>query len=130
MAVAWPFLWLVWRHVGQLEDPAYLRTQRVVVVSDRVIERRSAPIGHSLGSPIAGSLTFMGMRYRFDSVIAACERENIAAGELYLEPGLVYVTESSRAHPSACASSARCSRTDGTDRVARMRKRTRGSPPA
>lgn len=93
LAVAWPFLWPVWRHVRQLEDPAYLRTQGVVVVSDRVIERRSGPIGHYLGSPIWGSVTFMGIGYRFDRVIAARERENIGAGELYLDPGLVYVTE-------------------------------------
>jgi hypothetical protein len=34
---------------------------------------------------------FKGLHYRFDRIIDAAMRERIAPGELYLEPGLVYV---------------------------------------
>jgi hypothetical protein len=86
-----PFHWLVRRHFLQLEDPAYLRRQGVVIQSDTVLAARSAPIGEYLGRPISGSLEFMGMRYRFDRVLDRRHRERIAPGELFVEPGLVYV---------------------------------------
>src|SRR6187402_1159469 len=88
-----PFIWLVHRHIRLMEDPAYLRRHGIVIVADRILEGRSAPIGHYMGRPIWESVTFMGMRYRFDRVIDAGKREGLQARELYLEPGLVYVTE-------------------------------------
>jgi hypothetical protein len=45
-----------------------------------------------MGRSIWGSVTFMGMEYRFDHVVPASHRERLAPGELYLEPGLVYIT--------------------------------------
>jgi hypothetical protein len=35
----------------------------------------------------------MGMVYRFDRILEPRRKERLAAGELYLEPGLVYVTD-------------------------------------
>jgi hypothetical protein len=43
-----------------------------------------------MGRPIWGSVTFKGMLYRFDRIQPAARREALAAGELFLEPGLVY----------------------------------------
>jgi hypothetical protein len=86
-----PFHWLVRRHFRQLAEPAYLRRQGVIVESDAVLEARSAPIGEFMGQPIWGSLQFMGMQYRFDHILDRRQRERIAAGELFLDPGLVYV---------------------------------------
>ena len=86
-----PFHWLVRRHFLQLEDPAFLRRHGVIIRSDKVLEARSAPIGEYLGRPIWGSLQFMGMRYRFDHVLDRRYRERIGDGELFVEPGLVYV---------------------------------------
>ena len=86
-----PFHWLMRRHFRQLSDPAYLRRQGVIVQSQAMLEARSAPIGEYLGQPIWGSLQFMGMHYRFDHIVDRRQRERIAAGELFLEPGLVYV---------------------------------------
>ena len=93
IAMALPLFWLVHRHFRLLLDPRFLRTQGVVIVADRILEERSAPIGVYKGYPIWGSVTFMGMQYRFDRVIDARHREHIKARELYLEPGLVYVTD-------------------------------------
>jgi hypothetical protein len=46
-----------------------------------------------MGCHIWGSVTFMGMVYRFDRILEPRRKERLAAGELYLEPGLVYVTD-------------------------------------
>lgn len=88
-----PLHWLVLRHFDQLGDPAYFRRHGVVIVCERALEARSAPIGEYMGRPIWGSVTFKGMEYRFDRVLDARCRERIGPGELFLDPGLVYVTD-------------------------------------
>jgi hypothetical protein len=90
--VALPWLWLVNRELDKVADPAYLRAHGVVIVSETVLQAHSEPIGQYLGHPIWGSVQFMGMEYRFDHVQERRARERLAPGELFLEPGLVYVT--------------------------------------
>jgi len=88
-----PPLWLVLRHFDRLDDPAYLRRQAIVVERESALEERAAPIGEYLGVPIAEAVVFKGLRYRFDHVLDRARRERIAPGQLFLEPGLVYVVE-------------------------------------
>jgi hypothetical protein len=85
-----PLNWLVRRHFDRLEDPTYLRRHGVVIVSGRTLQACSSPVGQFMGSPIWATVTFKGMVYRFDRVQPAARREALAAGELFLEPGLVY----------------------------------------
>jgi hypothetical protein len=92
LLVALPWYWLVRRELAKLTDPAYLRAHGVVIVSESALQARSEPIGQYLGHPIWGSVRFMGMEYRFDHVQDSRARERLAPGELFLEPGLVYVT--------------------------------------
>ena len=87
------FHWLVRRELNKLDDPGYLRRNGVVIVAPAALEAHSAPIGRYRDSEIWGSVTFKGMLYRFDHVARAQERERLNARELYLEPGLVYVTD-------------------------------------
>jgi hypothetical protein len=82
--------YVIVRKLEQLEDPAYLRKEGVVIVRKNVIDARSEVIGEYQGRPIWASVTFMGMQYRFDHIVEDKQREWIEAGELYLEPGLVY----------------------------------------
>jgi hypothetical protein len=89
--VALPWLWLVNRELAKLADPGYLRRHGVVIVSETALQAHSDPIGEYLGHPIWGSVRFMGMEYRFDHVQERRARERLAPGELFLEPGLVYV---------------------------------------
>jgi hypothetical protein len=89
--LAMPLHWMVKREFDRLEDPAYLRAQGVVIVSAAAIESHAEPIGRYRGQDIWRTITFKGMEYRFDRVIPARERERLGTGELYLEPGLVYV---------------------------------------
>jgi len=65
----------------------------VVIVHERALDERSAPIGEYMGSPIWGSVTFKGMVYRFDRIVRRRERDLTGPRELYLEPGLLYRTE-------------------------------------
>lgn len=85
--------WLVQRELDKLEDPRYLRRHGVVIVVPSALEAHSEPIGRYNGSEIWGSVTFKGMLYRFDHIARARERERLSARELYLPPGLVYVTD-------------------------------------
>ena len=92
LLIALPLHWLVQRQFAKLSDPAYLRRHGVVIVSTRALQAHSAPIGEYKGQPIWGSVRFMGMDYRFDHVLDERARERLGAGELYIEPGLVYIT--------------------------------------
>ena len=91
LLIALPWWWAVHRELDKLADPAYLRAHGVVIVSERALQEHSEPIGQYLGHPIWGSVQFMGMEYRFDHVQERRARERLAPGELFLEPGLVYV---------------------------------------
>lgn len=85
-----PFHWLVKRHFDELQDPAYLRARGVVIVQPSALEGHTEPVGSYMGREIWRSVKFKGMEYRFDRVVAPKERERIVAGELYVEPGLVF----------------------------------------
>jgi hypothetical protein len=81
------------RELIALAQPADLRAHGVIVVSERVLQGRSAPIGVYLGHPIWASVRFMGMEYRFDRVVDPRTKARIDARELLLAPGRVYVTD-------------------------------------
>lgn len=89
-ALQLPCHWLVLRHLRRLTQPAYIRSYGVVILRECVLQARSEPIGRYRDRPIWGTVSFMGMLYRFDRV---AERRKAGPRELFLEPGLVYVTD-------------------------------------
>ena len=93
LCLALPVRWIVLRELERLDDAAYLREHGVVIVSERALQEHSASIGEYRGHPIWGSVRFKGMNYRFDRVIEERLRERIGPRELFLDPGLVYITE-------------------------------------
>jgi hypothetical protein len=93
LILALPLLWLVQREMAKLSDPRYLRAHGVVIVSERALQAHSEPIGEYLGHPIWASVRFMGMEYRFDHVADRSERDSLSPRELFLDPGLVYITD-------------------------------------
>jgi hypothetical protein len=93
LVMALPAFWWTHRQFARLSDPDYLRTQGVVIVLEKAIEAHTDPIGEYMGRPVWETVTFMGMLYRFDHVLEARNRERLAAGELFIEPGLVYVLQ-------------------------------------
>jgi hypothetical protein len=86
-----PLHCLVQWQLSRQEDPAYLRTQGIVVVRESALDAHSEAIGEYAGRCIWGSVTFKGMHYRFSRVTRPGNREKTGPGELWLEPGLVYV---------------------------------------
>jgi len=91
LLVALPVHFVVRREFEKLADPTYLRANGVVVVAQGALQSHSEPIGEFGGHPIWASVRFMGMEYRFDHVQDPRTRERLAPGELFLDPGLVYV---------------------------------------
>lgn len=77
LILALPLLWLVQREMANLSDPGYLRAHGVVIVSERALQAHSEPIGE----------------YRFDRVADRRVRERLSPRELFLDPGLVYITD-------------------------------------
>jgi len=93
LLISLPVHLLVKREFAKLSDPTYLRAHGVVVLSERALQARSDAIGEYRGYPIWASVRFMGMEYRFDRVQDPKARERLEPGELFLDPGLVYVVE-------------------------------------
>ena len=91
VALALPFLWMVRLELDRMTDPDYLRRHGIVIVAQRALEGRADPVGIYMGCPIWGTVTFRGTVYRFDHVTPPDRCEAIGPGQLYLEPGLVYV---------------------------------------
>jgi hypothetical protein len=79
--------------LGRLCDPRYIRRRGVAIQREEVLEDRSEVIGRYHGRDIYASVVFMGMRYRFDRVAPRVYRYRVAERELFLEPGLIYVTD-------------------------------------
>ena len=92
IALALPMIWLMRFELDRLRDPDYLRRHGVIIVAESVLESHSDPIGRYMGRKIWGTVTFMGIVYRFDHIAQPRQREATRPGELFLEPGLVYVT--------------------------------------
>jgi hypothetical protein len=92
-ALILPLYWLVWRELDRLADPQYLRDHGVVIVRDSALQAHSDSVETYRGRMIWGTVTFMEMVYRFDHITQPRDRERIGRGQLYLEPGLVYVAD-------------------------------------
>lgn len=86
-----PLHCLVQWQLAKLYDPAYLRTQGIVVVRESVLDGHTDSVGEYAGRAIWGSVTFLGMTYRFDRIARPQDKEKTGPGELYLDPGLMYV---------------------------------------
>ena len=82
--------WLICKALDSAE-PQDLRGCGIVIVCDTSLEAHSARIGEYMGHQIWETVTFRGHLYRFDHVLAQSRREQLAPGELFLDPGLVYV---------------------------------------
>ena len=90
LALALGMLRIINRELDKAE-PADPRRHGIVIVRERALEAHSQPIGEYMGHEIWRTVTFRGLTYEFDRIEPRSRRERIAAGELFLDPGLVYV---------------------------------------
>ena len=91
LALSLGFLRIINRELDRAENED-LRRCGIVIVRERVLEAHSQAIGEYMGHEIWRTVTFRGLVYRFDRIQGQSRREQLAPGELYLDPGLVYVT--------------------------------------
>lgn len=98
LALFLPLHWVVLRELKHRERPEYFRRHGVIIKRLEALDMRGDVIGRYLDAPIHGSLGFKGMVYEFVGVVPVHYRRRIEANELYLEPGLLYVTSASAAH--------------------------------
>lgn len=74
------------------ESPEYFRRHGVIIRHVEALDRTGEVVGRYLDAPIYASLGFQGMVYEFAGVVPERYQQRIDENELYLEPGLLYVT--------------------------------------
>lgn len=68
-----------------------LRKSGVAIEHEGFLEARGEVIGSFKGRDIYAWVAYLGMKYRFDRTVPRCR--DVGEGELFLEPGIVYVTD-------------------------------------
>ncbi|MCB1887540.1 MAG: hypothetical protein KDH20_08025 [Rhodocyclaceae bacterium] len=112
LLVFWIPVWFVRREIAFRHTPGYWRRFGAVVLRPGALQGREESIGSYMGAPIFRRVRFHGCDYDFDRVAPSEERDLIAGGELFLEPGIVYRMR--RERPSGVSSSACAQITDGS----------------
>jgi hypothetical protein len=92
LAVALPLHWVVLHQLERCESPAYFRRYGVIVKRQEALDQAAEVIGAYCGTAIHRSVTFKGMVYEFAGVVPPRYQRRIDENELYIEPGLLYVT--------------------------------------
>jgi hypothetical protein len=77
---------------GRVSDPEHVRRFGAAVARD-ALEQEPGVIGSYDGAEIHGYVRYLGMRYRYEGVVPTHYRSSVQAGELFVEPGLLYVTD-------------------------------------
>lgn len=77
----------------RLADPRYIvQASGAAVGREALTIREDAElIGYYDGTEIRGSVEYLGRAYRFERVAPPSYKEKLRPGELYVEPGLLYV---------------------------------------
>jgi hypothetical protein len=88
-----PLHLFVQRELKRLSDPRHIRAHGVTIERDALVERRGEIVGSYWGCDIYAEVVFMNMVYRFDRVAPQNYQHRVGPRELYLEPGLVYLTD-------------------------------------
>lgn len=86
-----PFHILVQQQLGRLRE--HVRSTGVVIDDERVLEARGEVIGRYQGREIHAFVVYLGIKYFFGRTEQAKYRRHVRERELWLEPGLVYVTD-------------------------------------
>jgi hypothetical protein len=93
--------WVVRRSLDRQESPEYFRQNGVIIKRVEALDATGEVIGSYLGAPIFGRVDFKGMVYEFAGVVPATYRTRIAENELFLDPGLLYVTRPGTVRPDS-----------------------------
>lgn len=83
-----PFHLLVVWQFARWDRPEFFRRHGVVIRRRDALGGTGPVIGSYAGEPVPATVTFKGMTYRFHGVVSPARK--VRAGELYLEPRLLY----------------------------------------
>ena len=90
---------LVLAELRRAAAPPNWRVLGVVVRRPDVLDAHGEVIGQYMGREIWRDVEFKGLHYAYDHVAAMAERDHTGRGELFLEPGIVYVLTHSPQRP-------------------------------
>lgn len=94
VAILVPLYYVTRLEQTRLSDPRYVRSAGVAVEREALrIAEGAELIGYLDGCEIRARVEYLGMRYRFECVVPPAYRRRLRPGELYVEPGLLYVAE-------------------------------------
>jgi len=92
LAIALPLHWAVQYELERWESPEYFRRHGVIVKRPEALDAAAEVIGTYCGAAVHRSVTFKGMTYEFAGVVPQKYQRRIGENELYIEPGLLYLT--------------------------------------
>lgn len=92
LCVLLPLHLLIMRELHRLKSPEYIRQHGVIVHRFDALDDVSEVIGSYRGAEIHRTVTFKGMRYEFSGVVPSGHDGAVHRNELYLDPGLLYVS--------------------------------------
>ena len=95
LAIVLPLHWAVMHELERRESPEYFRRYGVIVKRQEALDATAHVVGTYRGAAIHRSVTFKGMVYEFAGVVPPQYQKRIDENELYIEPGLLYVTRAS-----------------------------------
>jgi hypothetical protein len=87
-----PLHFLVLHEFDRLDSAEYLRKFGVIILRIEALDSCAEVIGTYEGQPIYRAVTFKGMVYDFERIAKPGHKRRIGHDELYLEPGLLYIT--------------------------------------
>jgi hypothetical protein len=93
MLLMLPLHLFVQRELRRLSDPRHIRAHGVTIERETAVVRRGEIVGSYWGRDIHAEVVFMDMVYRYDRIAPRSYRLSVGPRELYLEPGLVYLTD-------------------------------------
>jgi hypothetical protein len=96
LALTLPLRLLAIRLIDHADSPEYFRRHGVIVKRFEALDDIGEVVGQYHGRPIYGSLGFKGMHYEFAGVVPPDYRQRVKHCQLYLEPGLLYLSASGR----------------------------------
>jgi hypothetical protein len=92
LAIMLPLHWAVMHELERSQSPEYFRRHGVVIKRHEALDAAAEVIGTYGGAAIHRSVTFKGMVYEFAGVVPPRYQQRIDENELYIDPGLLYVT--------------------------------------
>jgi hypothetical protein len=73
-------------------DPAFLKSRPVIIVTPKALDGVADVIGRYRGSEIYSYVVFKGMRYEYDRITAPAAKWQVRERELFIPPGVIYRT--------------------------------------